>query len=189
MIQIFLDQDPGMQARRRQAAVDARRGNRGRRDGFAVAAGILRTNVAMYKKASRFNIELFADVFADLDEIAPTVAAGAGFRFVPVFDARQFERQGIATGAFVLTRRSGRLLCVFQFGNDGGPILIAGLDKQIPLLARQGFALAAKADPSMMRQFEGQLLDLQVAPFEFGVTFNELRLQGADLRPNRFRQG
>ena len=130
--------------------------------------------MAMNIEARRFNVELFADVLANLDEIPTTGAAGAGFGFVPVFDARQFGRQGIATGAFVLTRRSGRLLCVFQFGNDGGPILIAGLDKQIPLLARQGFALAAKADSPMVRKFKGQLLDLQVAPFEFGVTLGEL---------------
>jgi hypothetical protein len=92
-------------------------------------------------------------------------------------------------------RRSGRFLCFFQFGDDGGTILIAGLDKQVALLARQGFARAAKANPSMVCQFEGELLDLQIAPFEFGVprnkrgiAFGKLQLQGADLRPNRLRQ-
>ncbi len=47
----------------------------------------------------------------------------------------------------------------------------------------------------MMRQFEGELRDLQLAPLEFGVAFNqrgiafsELRLQCREMRPNRLRQ-
>lgn len=143
--------------------------------------------MAVDEETGRLNVELFADVFADLDEITTTGTAGAGLWLVAMFNARQFWWQGIAPGTFVRTRRSGRLLCLFQFGDDGGTIFVAGLDKQIPLFARQGFAFAAKADPSMVRQFEGELLDLQFALFEFGITFCKLRLQGADLRPNRLR--
>ena len=36
-----------------------------------------------------FDIQLFADVFTDLDQILAALAAGAGFRFVAVLDARQ----------------------------------------------------------------------------------------------------
>ena len=86
-------------------------------------------------------------------------------------------------------------LLLFQFGDNGCTIFVTGLDKQIALLAGQGFARVTEADTSMVCQFEGELLDLQFAPFEFGVAFNkcgiafsELRLQCRDLRPNRLRQ-
>ena len=45
----------------------------------------------------------------------------------------------------------------------------------------------------MVREFEGQLLDLQLAPLEFGVALNELRiafgelvLQGKKVRQDLF---
>ena len=95
----------------------------------------------------------------------------------------------------MLTRCGAGGLLLFELRDDGGAILIAGFDKEIALLAGQGFACAAEAHASMVREFEGELLDLQFAPLEFGVAFNkrgiafgELRLQCADLRPNRRRQ-
>lgn len=53
----------------------------------------------MDKEASRFDIELFADVLTDLDQFLATVAACTGLRFVTVFDAGQVLRQGLTTGA------------------------------------------------------------------------------------------
>jgi hypothetical protein len=49
----------------------------------------------MDEETGRFDVELFADVFADLDQITAAVAAGAGFRFVAMFDARQFGGKGL----------------------------------------------------------------------------------------------
>jgi hypothetical protein len=92
MIQILLDQHPGMQARRGQPPVDDGRRHRRGGDGFAGTAGILRTNMAMDEETGRFDVQLLADVFTDLDQRTATVAAGAGFRFVPMFDAGQFRR-------------------------------------------------------------------------------------------------
>lgn len=91
--------------------------------------------------------------------------------------------------------RCSRFLLLFQFSDDGGTIFIAGIGKQIALLAGQCFALAAKADALMVGQFEGELLDLQLAPFEFSVAldepcfvFDKLKLQGRYLRPDPIRQ-
>ena len=151
--------------------------------------------MAMDEETGRLDIELLADVFADLDEVAAAVPAGAGFRFVAMLNARQFRRQGITAGTFVLTWYGGRGLLLFQFGDNGCTIFVTGLDKQIALLAGQGFARVTEADTSMVRQFKGELLDLQLSPLKFGVAFDkcgiafsELRLQCRDLRPNRFRQ-
>lgn len=159
MIQILLDQHPGVQARRGQAPVDDPGHDRCGGDGFAGTAGILWTNMAMDEETGRFDVQLLADVFTDLDQRTATVAAGAGLRFVTMLKAGQFRRQGITAGAFVLTWHGGRLL-LFQFGDDGGTIFVAGLEKQVALFGRQGFALAAKADTFMVRQFEGEFLDL-----------------------------
>ena len=112
--------------------------------------------------------------------------AGARFRLVVMVDARQFRRQGIAAAVFVLTWRIGGFLVLFQFGDDGCAIFIAGFDKQIALFRRQRFALAAEVDALVVRQFEGKLLDLQFAPLEFGVALGELALQGRDLRQGLF---
>lgn len=96
---------------------------------------------------------------------------------MPMFNAGQFRWQWIAARAVVLTRRDGRFLLVFQLGDDGGAIFVAGIDKQITLFARQDFTLAAEADAFMVRQFEDEFLYLQFTPFEFGVPFDELQLQ------------
>ena len=52
----------------------------------------------MNEEAGRLDVELFADVFTDLDQTLAALAAGARFRFVTVFDAWQVVRQGLATG-------------------------------------------------------------------------------------------
>ena len=45
--------------------------------------------MAMHEEACWLHIQLFAHVFADLDQIGTTLAALAGSRFVTVFDAQQ----------------------------------------------------------------------------------------------------
>ncbi|MBP8277330.1 MAG: hypothetical protein KAX55_10615 [Propionivibrio sp.] len=82
-------------------------------------------------------------------------------------------------------RHLGRVLLFFQLGDDGRAILVTGLDKEIALLAGQRFALTAEANALEVSQFEGELLDLQIAPFEFGVEGDKLCLQGVDLCLNQ----
>jgi len=131
MIQIFLDQDPRMETWRSQTTIDD--GSRHRRgdDGLAGAAGILRTNMAMDKETGRLNVKLFADVFTDLDQIVATFATGAGFRFVPMFNARQFRWQWIAAGAFMLTWRDGRFLLLFRKRSIKAPLAAAIEERSI----------------------------------------------------------
>ncbi len=101
MIEVLLRQHPGMQAGRGQACLDDRRRDRCSGHGFTVAAGVLRTDVAMDEEACRLDIEWLADVLADLDQVATAVPAGAGRRFVTVLDARQLRRSRFASRAFV----------------------------------------------------------------------------------------
>ena len=138
--------------------------------------------MAMNEEARRFNVELFADVLANLDEIPTTGAAGAGFGFVPVFDARQFGRQGIAAAAFVRAGRIGRRLLFCKLGVDSRAIRVAGLDKEISLLGGQRFALATEADSLEISELEGEFLYLQLAPLEFGVTSDERGIAFGELR-------
>jgi hypothetical protein len=56
-------------------------------NGFAGATGILRANVTMDEETGRLDVQLFADVFADLDEITATGTTGAGFWLVTMFNA------------------------------------------------------------------------------------------------------
>jgi len=48
---------------------------------------------------SGLHVELLGDVFTDFNQIAATLIALAGGRFMPVLDARQVIRQWLATGA------------------------------------------------------------------------------------------
>lgn len=129
----------------------------------------------MDEEARRFDVELFADVLADQDQVPSALAAGAGLGFVAMFDARQFRRQAVAAAALVLTRRPCRLL-LFQFGDDRRAVFVAGFNEQVALFGRQRFVLATETNAFVVREFEDELLDLQIAPFEFGVTFGDLVL-------------
>ena len=187
MIQILLDQDPGMQAGCGQATIDDPGRDRCGADGFAGPAGILRTNVTMDEETGRFDVQLLADVFTDLEQCMTTVTARAGFRLMTMLNAGQFRWQGIAAATFVRTWPGGRFLR-FQLGDDGGTILITGLDKQVALLGRERLTLATETNASVVRQFEGKLRNLQLAPFEFGIAFGQLNLQRCDLRLKPLRQ-
>jgi transposase InsO family protein len=57
--------------------------------------------MAMHEETRRLNVELFADIFTDLDQITTTLTAGAGIQIVTMFNPGQFRRQSIAAGAFV----------------------------------------------------------------------------------------
>ena len=53
-------------------------------DYFAGPAGVLRTNVAMDEETGGFDIELFADVFTDFDEILAALVTSARIRLMAV---------------------------------------------------------------------------------------------------------
>ena len=57
-------------------------------------AGILRANVAMDRKLSGYDIQLFGDVFADFDQVLAAFPAGADFRFMAVFDRGKCAGKG-----------------------------------------------------------------------------------------------
>lgn len=163
-----------MQTRRGQAAVYDGGGHRGGGDGFAIAAGVLRADMAMDEETRRFHVELLADVLANLDQSPATVATATGLWLVTMFNTGQFRGERITAAAFVPTWRVRSFLLLFQLGDKCGTIFVAGIGKQITLLARQGFALAAEADAPMVSQFQGELLNLQFAPLEFGIALDEL---------------
>ena len=48
--------------------------------------------MAVDEKLGRLDVQLFADVFADFDQVFTALAAMTRFRLVAVFDARQMIR-------------------------------------------------------------------------------------------------
>ena len=179
VVQVFADDDPDVQADRRQTTVDHGRGDGRRSHRFAGPAGVLRADVAVNEESGGFDVELFADVFTDLDQVLAALPAGTGFRFVAVFDARQGLGQGLATGAFTRRARS-RLyfgLLLRQFGLGRGHVTGQGLLEQVALLDGQGFAPGSKAHPPQVGEFEGKGLDLGLGGVQLGIAAGELRGQ------------
>jgi len=43
----------------------------------------------MHEKLGRFDVQLFADIFTDFDQIPATLSTVAGLGFVAMFDTRQ----------------------------------------------------------------------------------------------------
>ena len=70
-------------------------------------AYILRTDVANDEEARRFDIELLADVLANLHQFALAVPAGARFRFMADVDTFQMFRQRLTTGTGTRWARRG----------------------------------------------------------------------------------
>jgi hypothetical protein len=166
------DSHPGQQPGGGQAAVDDRGGNRGGGDGLAGPAGVLRTDVAVHEEFGRVDVELFADVLADLHQVLATLAAGARFRLVPVFDARQVLGQGLAAGA--LASKSGFFgEHLFGFHFAGGDVGLQGFLEQVALFRTQRFTLGAKAQAAQVGQFQGQRLDLGFGVLDVGVALGQ----------------
>ena len=94
-------------------------GGTGFRDhGFASPAGVLRADVAVHEEFGGFDVELFGDVFADFYQIAATLFALAGLRFMAVFDAWQVIRQRLAPGACTLRLLQSRQRQLLDFRFD-----------------------------------------------------------------------
>ena len=181
VIQVFADEHPDVQAHGRHAAVDHGRRDRRRRHRLAGTAGVLRTDVTMDEESGRFDIELFADVFTDLDQIAAALAAGAGFRFVMVLDARQMIGQRLAAGTRTRWRRRrgvgrGAASACFLASSASAAANVAGQGflEQVALFTAEGFAPGAKAHPAQVGQFEDEGLDLGLGGVKVGVAASDL---------------
>jgi hypothetical protein len=89
-----------------------------------MTAGVVGTNVALNGKTCGLHIELFGDVFTDLDYVSTAYATGTGSRFMAVFNTGQFRWEWVASGGFIFNARSRRGE-VFQFRFNrfqiGGP--------------------------------------------------------------------
>jgi len=88
MIGVLLDHDLGQQARRGDAAVEDGRCDGLGDDRLAVAAGVLGVHVAVHEEAHRLDVQLLADVLADLHQRCAAGGAIARGRFVDRLDAR-----------------------------------------------------------------------------------------------------
>jgi hypothetical protein len=123
--------------------------------------------MAMHDELRRDDVELLAHVFANLDQGRTALAAGAGIRLVPMFDARQMIGQRLAAGAFALGAGLGLRGGLFGFG--GGDVGCQGFLEQVALFRVQRFALGAEADAAQMGEFEGKRLDFGFGVLEGGV--------------------
>ena len=54
----------------------------------------------MYEETRRLDVELLADILADLNQGATALAALARIGFMAMFDAHQMSRQRLAAGAW-----------------------------------------------------------------------------------------
>ena len=130
----------------------------------------------MDEEASRLDIQLLTDVFADLDQVLAALPAGAGLRFVPMFDTRQVLRKGLASGALPLgsVLRFQCLGLPLGLGFEGRQVGIPGFLKQFPLLRREGLVLVAKANAPVVCKLQCQGLDLEVRRLEGGRVLSGL---------------
>lgn len=158
MVGVLAGGHPGQQAGRGETAVDDRGGHRRGSDGLAGAAGVLRADVADDGETGGFDVQLFADILADLDEVLATWATGAAVRFVADFAARQVGRQRLAAGAYARRARTRR--GVFDFGFERRLVGFQGLLEQVALCRREDFALHAVAQSLQVGEFQGEGLDL-----------------------------
>jgi hypothetical protein len=154
VIGVFADDHPGQQPRCSQAAVNDCSRDRGGRNGVAGAAGVLRANVAEDEEFGGLDVELLADILADHHQVFAALAAGAGFRLMADFDARQGLGQRLAAGAFA----TGDGL---EFGDDlfgfrfaGGDVGFQGFLEQVALFGVQRFALGAEANAAQVGEFQ-----------------------------------
>jgi hypothetical protein len=115
--------------------------------------------VADHEEAGRLDVQLLADVLADLHQRRLALAAGAGFRLVTDLDARQMRGQRLATGTNAwgawFRFRNRR----FQFRLNGGQVLVGILFEQATLHGGERFILDAEADALEVRQLKGEFLD------------------------------
>ncbi len=136
----------------------------------------------MDEEAGRFDIQLFADVLTDLDQVLAARCARTGVRFVAMFNARQMLGQGLTTGAgtrWFRIRSWRRFVLLFfrQCGFGGGDVAGQSFLEQVALLTGEGLAAGAKAHPAKMGQFEDECLNLGLCGVKFRVAPGNLLAQ------------
>ncbi len=116
--------------------------------------------VAVHEETGGLDIQLFADILADLDQIVATLAASAVLGLMPVLDARQMFRQRLATGAFALGGL-GRRTRLFDFGIQRGFVGVPAFLEQLALFRGELFAFVGIANALVVGELEGQRLDFE----------------------------
>jgi hypothetical protein len=136
--------------------------------------------MAMDKEPGRRDVQLFGDIFADLDQVLTALPALAGLGRVPVFDAGEMVRQGLTASADARGAHTGGFNLIgqpFDFGFDSRLVDQRGFGEQVPLMGRQGFACLAETQALVVGEFEGEGLDLELGGVEGRLATGE-RLLG-----------
>ena len=156
--------------------------------------------MALDEELGRDDAELLGHVLADPHQRLTTLPTGAGFGLVQVLDTRQLLGQGLTAGAFAfrflggreMGPHLGRLALFVQAGFAGSEVGGQGFVEEVPCGGGQGLALDAEFHPPQIGQFEGQLLDLGIAPANLRGVGLDLFEQPTDpvLGPEQqFRRG
>ena len=130
----------------------------------------------MDEEACRLDIQLFADVFADLDQILTALTAGTGFRLMKMVDTRQVRGQRLTTGTGTRWARNGGL-CLFclalgQLRFGGRHVAGHRFLEQVTMFGAEGFATGAKAHPAQVSQLQNEGLNLEVTAGDLRVQLN-----------------
>ena len=86
MIAILTDQNPSQKARGGHTALNQGRSNRCGRDRFAMPAGILGADMAMYGELGRLDVELIGHILTDLNLFMTAAPTGAGLKIVAMLN-------------------------------------------------------------------------------------------------------
>ena len=116
----------------------------------------------MHEEARGLDIQLFADVFANLDEILAALAAGARLGLMAVFNARQMLGQWLAAGAFALGLLGSRTR-LFNFGFQRTGVGIPAFLEQLALFRGERLALVGEANALVVSELEGQSLNFSAS--------------------------
>jgi hypothetical protein len=156
-------------------------------------AGVRRANAAIDDDARRLDIALFADVLADLDQLASAVTAGAGRRLVTGLDARQLRRQRVASRA-VMGGASAVLVLGSAAQPGEGPLVPPAHAPPVPdqQFETRATAIGEGVGTTVARGTTQGLLNLAREPIDAQAQIHRLdgqpRRLGADHRHTPFSQ-
>ena len=181
VVGVLLDRDLGQQARGGEAAVEDRRGDGFGDDRLAGAAGVLRMHLAAHEEGHRLDVELLADVFADLHQRRTAGGAVAGGRLVDRLDARQLGWQraawrGAAFGGRLGRRRLERGQLRFQRGDVRRHRLV----EQLALRRIHALGLGRELHAAQTRDLVRELADLRVLERDRVITLSDGLLVHSD---------
>ena len=172
VIGIFGDEHVRNRRFRRQAAFDQpRRGRRLDDDVLACAAGVFGSAHDQHSELRRHDIELLADVLANLVKLAPTARAGLVLDVDNRLDARQMRRQSSTVRAPIARRRRPlRGRSCLGFRSRARLSLLEVFEREQQLILRQRLGATAEA---MALQFPDDLGQ----PFAADLLGDQHRLQ------------